>query len=228
MLTDGGAVVTTSTEGPLVWADAATGRELRRAQPSPRMGPLGGPMHVAQLLPSRDPRTGRAAVFGLVPAKGGGRCLVAFWDAASGELLAERPLEDRRHAGAVAVSAAGRLLAREVTDLPPGVETADARDCMAVVIEDTLTGTGLLRVEQPDCLQRGSVGLTPDGHSLVTWTTAYPHGRHDGAPAGTTTVRLWEVRAGRQRLAFTLPVVGKEWADEPEASTVSAATWDAT
>jgi len=30
------------------------------------------------------------------------------------------------------------------------------------------------------------------------------------------------VRAGRQRLAFTLPVVGKEWADEPEASTVSA------
>src|SRR5205823_3539418 len=203
--------VTTSTEGPLVWADAATGRELRRAQPSPRMGPLGGPMHVAQLLPSRDPRTGRAAVFGLVPAKGGGRRLVAFWDAASGELLAERPLEDRRHAGAVAVSAAGRLLAREVTDLPPGVETADARDCMAVVIEDTLTGTGLLRVEQPDCLQRGSVGLTPDGHSLVTWTTAYPHGRHDGAPAGTTTVRLWEVRAGRQRLAFTLPVVGKEW-----------------
>jgi hypothetical protein len=80
-------------------------------------------------------------------------------------------------------------MAREVVKLPPGVSLVDATDCMAVVFEDSLTGNRVLRIDQPDCLQGRSLHFTPDGQSLVTWTTAYPKGRNEKSPAGTTTVR---------------------------------------
>jgi WD40 repeat protein len=220
VFTPDGGVVSGTSEGTLIWADRATGRELRRVRPGPLITELGGPIWGVTLFACPDSRNGRPGVFGLVRAEKGGKILAALWDATTGELLARRPFAGDR--SNVAVSPDGRLLARNVINLPPGVSIADAANCMAVVVEDTRTGAGVMRINQPDCLQRNSTCFTPDGHSLVTWTTAYPRGRNAWAPAGTTTIRLWEVRTGKQRLAFALPVVGDHWADEPEASAISA------
>jgi WD40 repeat protein len=219
VFTPGGAIVDASYEGTLVWVDAATGRELRRVEPGPLVGDLGSPIWGLKLAAGQDPRTGRPAVLGLARAEKNQKVIAALWDAASGELLARRPFAGDLDA---TLSPDGRWLAREVISLPPGVKVADAANCMAVVIEDAATGTGLLRIEQPDCLQGNSLHFTPDGQSVVTWTTLYPRGRNAWAPAGTTTVRLWELRTGKERLAFTLPVIGEHWAYEPRVNAVSA------
>jgi hypothetical protein len=92
----------------------------------------------------------------------------------------------------------------------------------SVILEDTLTGRGLLDLKQPDYVQSGSVVFTPDGQTLVTWTTTYPPDKPEGTPAGTTTIRLWELRSGKQRLAITLPLIGQWWRYEPQAIAISA------
>jgi len=221
VLTPDNTVVTATYTGTLIGADATTGREVRRIEPEPLAKDLGGGIWGTELFPCRNPRTGRPAVFGVVSAEKGGNVLVALWDAKSGEVLARRPLEGGRSGGHFTISPDGRLFAREVVEPPAGVLLADATNCMAVVFEDVLTGNCVGRIDQPDCLQGSSLHFTPDGQSLVTWTTVYPKGRNEKAPAGTTTVRLWELRSGKQRLAFTLPVFGGLWVGEPEAVAVS-------
>src|SRR5205085_2783163 len=49
----GGTVVTATPEGMLVWADAQTGRELRRVGPGPLAADLGSPAFGFRLFPAR-------------------------------------------------------------------------------------------------------------------------------------------------------------------------------
>jgi WD40 repeat protein len=90
------------------------------------------------------------------------------------------------------------------------------------VVEDALTGQALVQTRQPDYLQSSSVPFNPDGQSFVTITSTYPPRGVNGTPPGTTTVRLWELRTGKQRLGFDLPVIGRWWEFEPQAVALSA------
>jgi WD40 repeat protein len=84
----------------------------------------------------------------------------------------------------------------------------------AVVVREVTTGRELLTLPQPD--QFGHViAVTPDGQSLVTATfTPSPDSRSDGqgkmlwgpggpGAQGPSTLRLWELATGKQRLAIT-------------------------
>jgi WD40 repeat protein len=170
-------------------------------------------------------------VFGLLTAQQSQQKLVALWDAASGEPIARRALSTSLFDQFAAVSPDGRLVARETTAVPatdrgggdlPGATVAEVLGRQFVVLEDTVMGLNLLRLNQPDYLQHGSVVFTPDGKTLVTWTSTHPPRGPDGEPPGTTTVRLWELRSGKQRLAFALPIIGKRWEFEPQAIAMSA------
>ncbi|HJZ91474.1 MAG TPA: hypothetical protein VKE40_11415, partial [Gemmataceae bacterium] len=126
----------------------------------------------------------------------------------------------------VAVSPNGRMIARETCDLAAdggdGVELSEILGRQSVVIEDVVTGRSLIQIRQPDYLQRRSNLFTPDGQVLVTWTSTYPAGGARGRPPEMTTVRLWELRTGKERLAFNLPVIGEWWEFEPWGVTLSA------
>ena len=151
---------------------------------------------------------------------------VALWDAESGELLAHRPFSDGRQDRFAAASPDGRLVARETCaprdEGKQAVELSETLGGYSVVVEDALTGRAIGEVRQPDYLQGHATLFTPDGQSLVTWTSTYPPRGENGTPPGTTTVRLWEVRTGKERLAFALPVIGTWWEFEPQAVALSA------
>ena len=219
-LLTGGELVTATQDGTLIWADSKTGREVRRVAPGPLAADLGGPAFGVELAAGLDPGTGRPAVFGLVPAAKTDRKLIARWDARSGELLGRRTFATGRFDWFRAVSPDGRLVARETCDLQADGDTelSAMLGRQSVVLEDALTGNPLLQLNQPDYLQSGSTLFTPDGQSLITWTSTYPAG---GKLPGVSTVRVWEVRSGKQRFAFSLPVIGKWWEFEPQAVAIS-------
>jgi RNA polymerase sigma factor (sigma-70 family) len=231
VLTAGGTIVTAAHDGALVWADATTGREVRRVGLDPLAGDLGGSTLNAELCPGLDPATGRPAVFGLLPARDGGRLVVARWDAASGELLGRRAVSTGSFDRISAISPDGRLVVRETCDpvadgkSGPGGKGVGVEEMLgrqSVVLEDALTGSVRLRLGQPDYLQNRSAAFTPDGQALITWTSTYPPRGPNGTPPGRTTIRLWELRSGKERLAIALPVIGKWWEFEPQAFAVSA------
>jgi WD40 repeat protein len=224
---DGGKALVTATDKAIIWVDATTGREVRRAETAPLAAAAGEPDVSVELSPGRDPTTGKPAVFGFVSRNGYPK-RVALWGAESGELLGHRPFSTGRFDRFSAASPDGRLVAREACDLPAGtgdkggVELSEMLGRQSVVIEDATTGRALVQVRQPDHLQSGHTLFTPDGQSFVTWTSTYPPRGANGTPPGTTTVRLWEVRTGKQRLAFDLPVIGQWWEFEPQAVALSA------
>jgi len=227
---DGRTLVTGAAKA-VVWVDAASGRALRRFETAPLAAAAGERDVQVELFAGRVPETGRPAVFGYVSTAGFPK-LLARWDAQTGELLFSRRFPGGTFDRFAAFSPDGRFVARMMADLPAerggaggdqagsGLDTLLGRQ--AVVLEDALTGSSLLRLSQPDYLQNGSVAFTPDGQALVTWTSTYPPRGPDGTPPGLTTVHLWEVRSGKERLAFALPVVGKRWEFEPRAIAVSA------
>jgi hypothetical protein len=81
-------------------------------------------------------------------------------------------------------------------------------------VHEVTTGRELLTLPQPDQFG-GVIALTPDGQSLVTATfTPAPDSRPDGqgkmvwgpggpGTQGPSTLRLWELATGKQRLAIT-------------------------
>src|SRR5262249_45962337 len=70
-----------------------------------------------------------------------------------------------------------------------------------VVLEEVATGRQLLTLPQPDQCGQG-LALTPDNQCLITSTfTSAPDFRLD--KQGPSTLRLWELATGKQRLAIT-------------------------
>jgi hypothetical protein len=206
--TPGGAVVTTGN-GTLVWTALKTGRELRRVTPRVFTAVMDRPdsFQSEWLSLTHDPRTGRPAVLGLHaigpnPFASPERHyrlkeVVTLWDAETGELLAHRidfPKGYDRD-GAV-VSPDGRWVARYSYGAG-----ADA----SVVLSPALDGRGSVRLPHPGDYMAVRL-FTPDGQTLITVAkkTRSPE-KPGGSQVVTGTVRLWEVRSGKQRLEFPVP-----------------------
>src|SRR5262249_19246641 len=116
------------------------------------------------------------------------------WDLDSGRMLFRR--ERARRADVPAFSQDGRMLVstRELQVDHPGANTV-------VVVEEVTTGRELLTLPQPDHFG-DLLALTPDGQCLLTATfTPSPDSRPD--TQGPSTLRLWELATGKQRLAIT-------------------------
>jgi WD40 repeat protein len=218
VLTPGGAVVTTDN-GTLIWADAQTGRELRRV-PTKRFSPKDEfTVQEERVSLVTDPRTGKAAVVGvttyghspytLQEPENGWRDVLTVWDAETGAPLGHRVYPRPYPDPPGRVSPDGRLLVRQYYDYPNG---------KVIEIDSALTGRGGFKLWPPDDLSPHGL-FTPDGQTLVTLTTHRPPENPAGPAEGVTTVRLWEVRTGRERFAFvlpfTVPAVGKAARFEP-------------
>jgi WD40 repeat protein len=210
-LTPGGAVVSTG-KGTLTWTDLKTGRELRRVAARPIALALAANDDLIReetLALIHDPHTGRPAVVGVhslgppldltSPRKHDWQEVVTLWDAESGELLAHRtyPLNIFDDTGVV--SPDGRLLARQCHD------STTERTGKSVLLDSALSGRGLFKLKQPDD-PAPCYFFTPDGQTLITATSKRTPEKAEGRRVVTSTIHLWEVRSGKQRLEFTLPL----------------------
>jgi RNA polymerase sigma factor (sigma-70 family) len=223
VLTPAGALVTTG-KGTLVWTDPKTGRELRRVTPRPITTVMDPHDFFQQerLLLTHDPQTGRPAVLGLhsfgpsplTSAEPHYRWkdVVTLSDAESGELLAHRTdVWGRYDLTGPAVSPDGRWLVRHSHD--PASDTA-------VELSPALGGRGALKLMHPGDLLPHYL-FTPDGQTLITITRRLPPEPPAGGLVDPITVRLWEVRTGKKRLEFTLPLTGKASRSDQTAFAVS-------
>ncbi|MCI0704257.1 MAG: sigma-70 family RNA polymerase sigma factor [Planctomycetia bacterium] len=213
VLTPGGSVVTTG-QGTLIWTDVKTGRELRRVMPKPIAMAM-DPNDCFQqewVLLTHDPQTGRPAVlalhsFGPSPflsePKYKWKEAITLLDAESGELLAFRIYSrNRYHSDGVIASPDGRLLARVSYDLATDV-SVELRSAF---------GRGSFTLPHPGDHSPRSL-FAPDSQTLITVTRKRSSEKPAGAPE-PSTIRLWEVRSGKKRLEFSLPV-------EPSALAIS-------
>jgi RNA polymerase sigma factor (sigma-70 family) len=133
------------------------------------------------------------------------RSRLHVWDLDSGRILVRRERATRADAAAFSGDARMLVSTREVQDLASGPPRT------VVVLEEVSTGRELLTLPQPDHFGNSPGGmpatdkllvLTPDGQSLLTTTfTPSPDSRPD--TQGPSTLRLWELATGKQRLAIT-------------------------
>jgi WD40 repeat protein len=198
VLTPAGAVVSTE-HGTLIWTNRKTGREMRRITPRHIASePIRELMHEESVTLTIDPQTGKPAVFALV-AFGSSpyACGAKEWkeiatslDAESGEVLAHRSYSRSYYYPAGIASPDGRWLARQTHD--------------SVILESAFSGSGGFKLKHPDILSPHYL-FTPDSQTLITVTTKLPAEQSPDTP-DTSTIRLWEVRSGKQRLAFDAPL----------------------
>jgi RNA polymerase sigma factor (sigma-70 family) len=188
---DGRTAVSCGTDGTVRVHDLATGREVRRCLLDREAGaatPRGN--QVLQLGPAPDGRT--AATLSTADKAPCSRLHV--WDLDSGRMLFRRERASRADVATFSPDARVLVSARDLQVDNPGANTV-------VVVEDVTTGRELLALPQPDHFG-GLLALTPGGQSLVTTTfTPSPESRPD--TQGPSTLRLWELATGRQRLAIT-------------------------
>jgi RNA polymerase sigma factor (sigma-70 family) len=217
---DGRTVVSCGADGTLRVHDLTTGKELRRcligADPD-TLRDLGPQILWLGLAPD-----GRTAATFCTPFNGHSST-VHVWDLESGRILSRRPNSDQTYAGIFSADARILVSVRPRHDLagagsagmggggPNGGANRKAGPQdkagawpgppkIAVVVREVSTGRELLTLPQPD--QFGDVmALTPDGQCLVT--TTYARGP-DSRPTsqGPSTLRLWELVTGKQRLAI--------------------------
>jgi RNA polymerase sigma factor (sigma-70 family) len=234
---DGRCVVSCGADGTLRMHDLATGKELRRClvDRDPETLPtLGRQILWLGLAPDGRTAATYCGQFNENPA------LVHVWDLESGRILVRQPITDQVYEGVF--SANGRLLVspRPMHEFA-GDKSADMGAMpnvrqnkkpqakagaawgpprTAVVVREVATGRQLLTLPQPD--QFGSViALTPDSQTVLTTTFApAPDSRPDAEgkmpwrpdTQGPSTVRLWELATGKQRLAIIGPRGGHDHA----------------
>jgi RNA polymerase sigma factor (sigma-70 family) len=188
---DGHTAVSCGTDGTVRVHDLTTGREVRRCLLDREPGattPRGN--QVLQLGLDPDGRTAAT----LSKADKASCSRLHLWDLDSGRTLARRERSSRPDVPTF--SHDGRMLVstRELQVDHPGASTV-------VVVEEVTTGRELLTLPQPDHFG-DLLALTPDGQCLLTVTsTPSPDSRPD--TQGPSTLRLWELATGKQRLAIT-------------------------
>jgi WD40 repeat protein len=223
---DGRTIVSCGADGTVRMHDLTTGKEVRRClldQEPDAMRQLGHQIFQMELAP--DGRT----VTTLCNAPEGPSSLLHIWDLDSGRILFRRPRTDQAHAGTFTSDARMLVSTRYVEDLggggsgaamgaaspPKGWERAGPGGGASrppkttVVLEEVATGRELLTLPQPgQCGQ--AIALTSDGQCLLTSTFTLSPDSHPSAPAGggsstrgPSTLRLWDLATGRQRLAIT-------------------------
>jgi RNA polymerase sigma factor (sigma-70 family) len=216
---DGRTVVSCGADGTVRVHDFTSGKELRRClvdrQPETlrELGP-----QVAQLGLAPDGRTA-ASFCGPFDGK---PALVHVWDLESGRALLRRPSSDEGYSGTFSPDGRMFLTPRQWNDLAgeksammggplkdgqkgkAPLEKAGAAagpPRTAIVVREVATDRELLTLPQSDVF--GYVmGLTPDGQCLLT-TTYIPSPDRRADNQGPSTVRLWELASGKERLAIT-------------------------
>jgi RNA polymerase sigma factor (sigma-70 family) len=146
---------------------------------------------------------GRAAVYSLAYSPDGKTLAVAthnpalqLWDIASGKMIRGIGDPEKSHAGAVAFSADGKMLAAGGWD--------------RIVLHDPGTGKELKRLEAPMQAVNG-VAFTPDGTTLVS-----------GAQNGG--IRIWDVAGGSIRFTCHPGMIGRSMALSPDGATAAMGT----
>ncbi len=188
---DGRTAVSCGTDGTVRVHDLTSGKEVRRCLLDREPGattPRGNQVLLLGLAP--DGRT--AATLSTADKAPCSRLHV--WDLDSGRMLFRR--ERARRADAATFSPDARMLvsARDLRVDNPGANTV-------IVVEDVTTGRKFLALPQPDHFGN-LLALTPDGQCLLTTTyTPSPESRPE--TQGPSTLRLWELATGKQRLAIT-------------------------
>jgi RNA polymerase sigma factor (sigma-70 family) len=196
---DGRTVVTGGMDGAVHVHDLTSGREVRRylldREPDATT-PRGNQILYLGLAPD-----GRTAAT-LSTADKAARSRLHVWDLDSGRALVRRERASR--ADATTFSGDARVLVgtREVQDAAGGPPRT------VVVLEEVTTGRELLTLPQPDRFG-DLLALTPDGQSLLT-TTFAPSPDSRPSTQGPSTLRLWELATGKQRLAITSTASGSE------------------
>jgi RNA polymerase sigma factor (sigma-70 family) len=211
---DGRTVVSCGADGTVRVHDFTNGKELRRCLVDRKPETLRelGPQ-VLRLALAPDGRT--AATFcGRFDRK---PALVHVWDLESGRARVRRPSSDAGYSGTFSPDARFLLSPRQRYDRagekpakmmggPPkdgqkrkaGAPAGPPRT--AIVVREVSTGRELLTLPQPDVFGH-VMALTPDGQCLLTTTyTPSPDNRAD--TQGPSTLRLWELASGKQRLAI--------------------------
>jgi RNA polymerase sigma factor (sigma-70 family) len=216
---DGRTVVSCGADGTVRVHDITSGKELRRClvdrQPETlrELGP-----QVVRLGLAPDGRT--AASFCSPFDRKGAQ--VHVWDLESGRALFCRPSSDEGYTGSFSPDARLLLTPRQWYDSagektarmggpPKDGQKRKARPLekdgapagplrTAIVVREVATDRELLTLPQPDVF--GNVmALTPDGQCLLTTTyTPAPDNRSDNR--GPSTLRLWELASGKQRLTI--------------------------
>jgi RNA polymerase sigma factor (sigma-70 family) len=189
---DGRTAVSGGMDGTVRVHDLTTGRQVRQClldREPDATTPRGN--QILQLGLAPDGRT----VATLSTADKAPRSRLHVWDLDSGRVLVRRERASRADVATFSGDARMLLSMREIQDLAGGPPRT------VVVMEEVTTGRELLTLPQPDHFG-GLLALTPDGRSLLTTTfTPSPDSRPN--TQGPSTLRLWELATGKQRLAIT-------------------------
>ncbi len=117
-------------------------------------------------------------------SSGGPRGTIQFWDAATGENIAN--------------SEASRVMIRRLAYSPDGKMLATANHDPTIRLWDAVSGKNVATVRQ-ESGQINSIAYSPDGKTLAS---AAGGGESRQAWSGDTTVRLWDLTAGTNRVVL--------------------------
>jgi RNA polymerase sigma factor (sigma-70 family) len=202
---DGRTIVSCGADGSVRMYDLTTGKELRRGLLDQEPDAMREMKHqILQMELSPDGRTATTLCSG--PSS-----LLHTWDLDSGRILFHRPHTGQVHSCIFTPDARMLVSTHYVEDLggdgaamrsdtlPKGWEKMKAPPRTVVVLEEVTTGRELLTLPQPGKSSQ-VLALTPDGQCILTSTFA-PEPRP--VFQGPSTLRLWELATGKQRLAIT-------------------------
>jgi RNA polymerase sigma factor (sigma-70 family) len=197
---DGRTVMTGGMDRAVRVHDLTSGREVRRClldREPDATTPRGNVILHLGLAPD-----GRTAAT-LSTADKASRSRLHVWDLDSGRMVVRRERASRADVATFSRDARMLVSARDLQVDHPGANTV-------IVLEEVTTGRELLTLPQPDHFG-DLLALTPDGQSLLTTTfTPSPDSRPN--TQGPSTLRLWELATGKQRLAITSAARGSEHA----------------
>jgi RNA polymerase sigma factor (sigma-70 family) len=216
---DGGTVVSCGADGTVGVHDLTSGKELRRcvvdreSETVRKSSP-----QVIRLAVAPNGRT--AASYSIQSDRKPD--LIHVWDLESGRALAQRPSNDERSSGLFSPDARLRITLRQRYD-PAGDRSANEQKRnlpqekagapagpprTTIVVREVATDRELPTIPQPEVFGH-VMALTPDGQCLLTTTyTPAPDNRSDNR--GPSTLRLWELASGKQRLAITSDMRGHQ------------------
>jgi WD40 repeat protein len=220
---DGRTVVSCGADGTVCVHDLMTGKELRRClvdQEPETLRDRGRQILWLGLSPD-----GRTASTVCAPFNGQSS-FIHIWDLESGRLLTRRPNSGGVHAGLLSPDARIMVSPRQTHDLAGADGTASMGagalakgsgkgKMMAegkvgapegplrtsMVVREVTTGRELVALPQPDQFA-AVMTFTPDSQCLLT-TTFTPSSNSRPENQGPSTLRLWELATGKQRLAIT-------------------------
>jgi RNA polymerase sigma factor (sigma-70 family) len=225
---DGRTVVSCGADGTVRVHDLTTGKELRRClvdREPETYRDLGPQLALLGLSPDGRTAATFCGQFDKTPAQ------VHVWDLETGKILFRRPNIDQGYSGIFSPNAQLLITPRqryENAGEMSGGAGGPAKDGQrkkapmekaggswgpsrtTIVLREVATDRVILTLPQPDVFSY-VMALTPDGQSLLT-TTYIPAPDNRADNQGPSTVRLWDLATGKERLAITRATRGYQHA----------------